>query len=495
MKWWGFKLKIENYEYNFKLEKLWNEVSLDYMYDSHCLVYDEGRNLICLLYNEDDYYLSLPLFVTTKKPHFFYLITKEEWMKYYGLLSLMGKDKYDYCNDSSCYSKQLLEKPSIKYDVVDSSPIVKMVNIWIEKAIILGASDIHIESRTNDAIVRIRLDGNLKIMETISKDNYDELLARIKIMSSLDITKKMLPQDGKMNFKVKDNEYDLRVSTIPTVLGEKVVIRILDKLKLNNSFSLLNYNNFETTIINTILKEKSGMILVTGPTGCGKTTTMYTFLNELNDESNNIVTIEDPVEYTIDGINQIQVNQQAGLGFSGALRSILRQDPNIIMIGEIRDEETAQIAMRAALSGHLVISTLHTTSSVGAITRLLDMEIPRYLVSSALKLVLCQRLVKKLCPKCKKEIDIEKRNLLDLKVDDSLSVYEKRGCEYCFNTGYKGRLLLSEVLVIDDKIKELILSEASEKKIETYAKKLGMILLNEKKNCEIIKGNIDFQEI
>lgn len=206
------------------------------------------------------------------------------------------------------------------------------------------------------------------------------------------------------------------------------------------------------------------MILVTGPTGCGKTTTMYTFLNELNKQESNIVTIEDPVEYTIDGINQIQVNQQAGLTFAGALRSILRQDPNVIMIGEIRDEETAQIAMRAALSGHLVISTLHTTSSIGAITRLLDMGIPKYLVSSALKVVICQRLVEVLCPKCKEEMKVSHDLRQKLEVDDDVKLYKKRGCQYCFNTGYKGRLLLSEVLEVDDKIKEMILSEASEKK-------------------------------
>ncbi len=261
------------------------------------------------------------------------------------------------------------------------------------------------------------------------------------------------------------------------------------------SFNNLNYTNNEEKIIKSLLSEKSGMILVTGPTGCGKTTTMYTFLNELNKQESNIVTIEDPVEYTIDGINQIQVNQQAGLTFAGALRSILRQDPNVIMIGEIRDEETAQIAMRAALSGHLVISTLHTTSSIGAITRLLDMGIPKYLVSSALKVVICQRLVEVLCPKCKEEMKVSHDLRQKLEVDDDVKLYKKRGCQYCFNTGYKGRLLLSEVLEVDDKIKEMILSEASEKKIEQYAKKNKMILLSEKHKKVVIDGITTIEEI
>lgn len=486
---------IKKYKYNYKLDKLWNEVSLDYMYDIHCLIYEENRKLICLLYDKFDYYNSLQLFVTTKKDHEFYLVTKDDWNKHYNLLMLMGKEKYDYCNTLDVSNQMLYEKQQVKYEIIEDSPTVKMVNIWIEKAIILGASDIHIESRTTDAIIRIRLDGTLKIMDKISKENYDEVLSRIKIMASLDITKKMLPQDGKINYRIKKHEYDLRVSTIPTVLGEKIVIRILDKLNLQNKVDILNYSEAEKTLIETILKEKSGMILVTGPTGSGKTTTMYTFLNELNDETNNIVTIEDPVEYTIDGVNQIQVNQLAGLSFSEALRSILRQDPNIIMIGEIRDEETAHIAMRAALSGHLVISTLHTTTSFAAISRLLDMGIPRYLVSSALKVVICQRLAKKLCKNCKKEGVLTKEQMKELNVSDNLRIYEKRGCEYCFNTGYKGRILLSEILNIDDKIKELIINESSERKIENYAIKNGMVILKEKKNKEIINGNIDFQEI
>lgn len=320
---------IKKYKYNYKLDKLWNEISLDYMYDIHCLIYEENRKLICLLYDKFDYYNSLQLFVTTKKDHEFYLVTKDDWNKHYNLLMLMGKEKYDYCNTLDVSNQMLYEKQQVKYEIIEDSPTVKMVNIWIEKAIILGASDIHIESRTSDAIIRIRLDGTLKIMDKIAKENYDEVLSRIKIMASLDITKKMLPQDGKINYRIKKHEYDLRVSTIPTVLGEKIVIRILDKLNLQSSMEILNYSEAEKTLIETILKEKSGMILVTGPTGSGKTTTMYTFLNELNDETNNIVTIEDPVEYTIDGVNQIQVNQLAGLSFSEALRSI--QDKILIL--------------------------------------------------------------------------------------------------------------------------------------------------------------------
>ena len=488
--------KLIPYNYHLNLDKIWNEVSLDWMYEHGCLIYEDCFQLIALIYDEFAYYTSCELFVTSPSEFHIYLLSKDEWIKKYELLKLMGKERYNYSKYSEKLEPKVLnEEPKIEYQEIDTSPVVQMVNIWIEKAIVLGASDIHIEPHANESVIRIRLDGKLTEMDKIRKDLYEEVLARIKIMASLDITKKMLPQDGKLKYQIKDKDYDLRVSAVPTVLGEKIVIRVLDKMRLYANFNNLNYTNNEEKIIKSLLSEKSGMILVTGPTGCGKTTTMYTFLNELNKQDSNIVTIEDPVEYTIDGINQIQVNQQAGLTFAGALRSILRQDPNVIMIGEIRDEETAQIAMRAALSGHLVISTLHTTSSIGAITRLLDMGIPKYLVSSALKVVICQRLVEVLCPKCKEEMKVNPDLRQKLEVDGDVKLYKKRGCQYCFNTGYKGRLLLSEVLEVDDKIKEMILSEASEKKIELYAKKNKMILLSEKHKKAVIDGITTIEEI
>ncbi len=488
--------KLIPYNYHLNLDKIWNEVSLDWMYEHGCLIYEDCFQLIALIYEEFAYYTCSELFVTSTSEFHVYLLSKDEWVKKYELLKLMGKERYNYSKYSEKLEPKVLnEEPKIEYQEIDTSPVVQMVNIWIEKAIVLGASDIHIEPHAGESVIRIRLDGKLTEMDKIRKDLYEEVLARIKIMASLDITKKMLPQDGKLKYQIKDKDYDLRVSAVPTVLGEKIVIRVLDKMRLYANFNNLNYTNNEEKIIKSLLSEKSGMILVTGPTGCGKTTTMYTFLNELNKQDSNIVTIEDPVEYTIDGINQIQVNQQAGLTFASALRSILRQDPNVIMIGEIRDEETASIAMRAALSGHLVISTLHTTSSIGAITRLLDMGIPKYLVSSALRVVICQRLVEVLCPKCKEERKLTFDIRQKLEINDDVKLYKKRGCQYCFNTGYKGRLLLSEVLEVDDKIKEMILSETSEKKIEQYAKKNKMILLSEKHKKAVIEGITSIEEI
>lgn len=488
--------KLMPYDYHLKLDKVWNEVSLEWMFEHGCLIYEDCFQLIALIYDEFTFYVASELFVTSTSKFHVYLINKDEWTKKYELLKLMGKERYNYSKYSEKLQPKVVnEETEIKYDELDTSPIVQMVNIWIEKAIILGASDIHIEPHNNDSIIRIRLDGKLTDMDKIRKELYDEVVARIKIMASLDITKKMLPQDGKISYRLNDNDYDLRVSAIPTVLGEKIVVRILDKMRLNTNFSSLNYNVNEEKIIKSVLAEKSGMILVTGPTGCGKTTTMYTFLKELNTRESNIVTIEDPVEYTLEGINQIQVNQIAGLTFASALRSILRQDPNIIMVGEIRDEETAQIAMRAALSGHLVISTLHTTSSVGAITRLLDMGIPRYLLSSALRVVICQRLVEKLCPKCKIVTQVSSEVRREFGIGDDIKLYKKGGCQYCFNTGYKGRLLLSEVLEVDDKVREMILSDAGERKIETYARKKNMILLSEKHQKAVVDGITTIEEI
>lgn len=488
--------KLLPYNYKLKLEKLWNEVSLDWMFENGCLIYEVNYQLIALIYNQYSYFSSAELFVsTTIKPNF-YILNKEEWTKKYELLKLQGKERYNYSKYSEKFELPTLqEEIQINYTELDAAPIVQMVNIWIEKAIILGASDIHIEPRPNEVIIRIRLDGQLAEMDKIKKELFDEILVRIKIMSNLDITRRMLPQDGKFQYSINNKNYDLRVSTIPTILGEKIVIRILDKVILDDKFEKLNYTKEEEKMVRSILSEKSGMILITGTTGCGKTTTMYTYLSEIDKKSNNIMTIEDPVEYSLEGINQIQVNQKAGLTFAETLRSILRQDPNVIMIGEIRDEETAKMAMRAALSGHLVISTLHATSSVGAITRLLDMGIPRYLVSSALKLVICQQLVQKLCPKCKKT-QIASDDVADeLQIGKNTVIYEKGGCQYCFNTGYKGRFLLSEIVKIDDKIKNMILSCESEEKIAAYAKKQKTVFLKEKYRNAVVDGITDIVKI
>ena len=461
---------IPIYDYQLKLINLYNGVSIELMSEYECLVYVVDDYLVGLICNPYNSYNYNNLIVGANREIKLYLITKKEWEKYYNIANVMANEQ-NYSEYEVNNPIQLVKETSeIVYNEVSSAPIVQMVNHWIEKAIVLEASDIHFEPLEDKGIIRIRLDGKLKNMDEINIDSYDEVLTRIKVISSLDITKKIEPQDGKFILTVSDKKYDIRVSTIPTVLGEKIVLRILNHDELHVDFSNLNYTSEEEEKIKSLLTSSSGVILVTGPTGCGKTTTLYTYLMELVSEANNIVTVEDPVEYTIKGINQIQVNQMAGLTFASILRSILRQDPNIIMVGEIRDEETAQIAMRAAISGHLVLSTLHTNSAVGAITRLLDMGIPKYLVSSGISAIISQRLVRKLCPKCKNIIVSDNNEVL----------YEKRGCQHCYNTGYKGRILLSEILVLDDNLKEMISSGATERKMETYARKNKMITLSEK---------------
>lgn len=332
-------------------------------------------------------------------------------------------------------------------------------------------------------------------MEKIDNSIYDELVSRIKILAGADITQKLMPQDGKFYYFIEQKKYDIRLSTISTILGEKIVLRVLENQKIMKNFKALNYSLEEEVTIKKLLKSENGVILVTGPTGSGKTTTLYTFLQELIDESNNIVTVEDPVEYTIEGINQIQVNQAIGLNFNNILRSILRQDPNIIMIGEIRDEETAQIAMRASISGHLVLSTMHTNYAVGSIVRLLDMGVKNYLVSSAVRAVISQKLIRRLCPKCKVLVNMttDERKILGIK--DDVKIYKKGGCEQCYYTGYSGRILLSEILVVDEKIKEFILHDVGEQEISEYLEFKKMITLKMKLKKAIEEGIASIEEI
>lgn len=485
--------KIPVFDYKIKLEKLYNGVSINIMEEHGCLIYENRDCLICLLYNPIIYYNIDFLTLYSNKDIVKYIISEKEWYKYKEIARLSDVEK-SFENFSINQVSELKEEVMFHYNEVSSSPIVMMVNHWIEKSIVLGASDIHFEPGKVSGKVRVRLDGKLKVLDSINMDGYDEVITRIKVISGLDISKKMEPQDGKYIMSVNKTYYDLRISSVPTILGEKIVLRILNREALNSDFKKLNYLPEEEELVKDLLKEKSGLILITGPTGSGKTTTLYTYLKELINESNNIITVEDPVEYTIEGINQIQVNNIAGLTFAKSLRSILRQDPNIIMIGEIRDEETAQIACRAAISGHLVLSTLHTNSSIDAITRLLDMGIPRYLVTSALKAVISQRLVRKLCPICKKKMTPTSDVIKKFCLTPGTIIFNKGGCENCYNTGYKGRILLSEILVLDDNLRELIAQSATIRKLENYAKKNNMIFLEEKWFSAIMSGNTTIEE-
>lgn len=346
-------------------------------------------------------------------------------------------------------------KEGISTDVANA-PAVRFVDSILEEAVKIHASDIHIEPNEKNVVVRYRIDGDLYEQSSFDMSFFPAISTRVKILSDIDIAEKRIPQDGHITKMIEGEKCDFRVSTLPTIHGEKFAIRILDKKIFSLSLGELHFSKEANETIEKILHHPHGIILLTGPTGSGKTTTLYSFLRELSKPNVNVVTIEDPVEYSMESINQIQINNKAELTFASALRSILRQDPDIIMVGEIRDEETAQIAIRAAITGHLVLSTLHTNEAPGAMTRLIDMGVPAYLVSDAIVAVISQRLLKKLCPHCKKPVKTtpEQRRALGLKED--VTIYEANGCPYCNNTGYKGRLAVHEIMYMNDELRDVV---------------------------------------
>ena len=361
-------------------------------------------------------------------------------------------------------------------DEISNAPIVQLVNKIIEQAVRQRASDIHIEPMEYQVRVRYRVDGVLKNVMSYSPDLLSAIISRIKISGGMDISEKRKPQDGRMTNIVDKKEYDIRVSILPTVYGEKVVMRLTSKQALTRDKKDLGFNTEELALFDNILKHPHGIILVTGPTGSGKSTTLYTALSELNVEGVNIVTVEDPVEANIDGINQVQVNNKADMTFANALRSILRQDPDIIMIGEIRDGETAEIAVQASITGHLVVSTLHTNSAAGTITRLEDMGIEPYLLADSIVGIIAQRLVRRLCPKCKKSryATTSEKQLLNYPREIQLPIFEPCGCQQCGNTGYAGRIGVYEILTVTQKIKDVISKNGSADEIKSVALLEGM---------------------
>jgi len=381
----------------------------------------------------------------------------------------------------------------------EDAPIVKLVNLVIEEAVQSNASDLHIEPEEKLVNVRYRIDGILHKHTMIPKDLQSAVISRFKIMADLDIAEKRIPQDGRMLMKVGSKDIDFRVSTCPTVHGENIVLRVLDKSSMTLGLEKLGFSSRELGLFNELIEQPYGIILVTGPTGSGKTTTLYSALKKINREDINIMTVEDPVEYQFPGIRQVHVNVKAGLTFASALRSFMRQDPDVIMVGEIRDLETAEIAVQAALTGHLVLSTLHTNDSPSAFTRLVEMGVEPFLVSSSVLGVLAQRLVRRICSHCKEEYEPSAELLKSLGLEDKIGtgvIFSRgRGCELCNNSGYKGRVGIYEMLKVSPGLQQMILKKESADLIREQAQGQGLQTLSQVALEKLLSGQTTPEEV
>ena len=410
---------------------------------------------------------------------------------------MLALDKYygnsDLKDAAEQYAKERIhvqEESSQENAEVTNSPIVQLVTTMIESAVRQRASDIHIEPGPRNLRIRFRIDGALYERAVYNNNLLGAIVTRIKIVSGMDISEKRKPLDGRMTQIVDKLEYDIRVSTLPTVYGEKVVMRLASKSALNRSKDQLGLRPDEMEVFDRIISNPNGILLVTGPTGSGKSTTLYTALSELNREDVNIVTVEDPVEANINGINQVQVNPKAELSFASALRSILRQDPDIIMIGEIRDQETASIAVQASITGHLVVSTLHTNSATSTVTRLEDMGLEAYLIADSVIGIIAQRLIRRLCPDCKQayEASEEEKKILGVDINNPLTLYKKVGCPKCANTGFAGRTGVYEIMEVTHDLKLIIERKGTADEIKSQALKEGMKTLRMSATKYVLEG-------
>ena len=384
-------------------------------------------------------------------------------------------------------------------DALNSAPTIRLVNTIIERAANDRASDIHIEPGEAELQVRMRIDGVLHDILTIPRELQSSVISRLKIMSGLDIAEHRIPQDGRFNVQVRERSIDLRVSTLPTVYGEKIVIRLLDKSGGRTTTDAIGLTGSDLEKYKMLIRIKNGVLLIVGPTGSGKTSTMYAMINELNTREVNLVTLEDPVEYNVDGINQVQINEKTGMTFASGLRAIMRQDPDIIAVGEIRDGETAEIAMRAAITGHVVLSTIHTNDATGTIERLIDIGTQPYLISSALKGIISQRLVRRICPACKQayEPDEAEQRDIGMKPAPGRTFYKGKGCPDCFNTGYKGRLAVFEILPVSRQIRDMINARATRTEIDRVLAQpdSGFVTLQENARRLVLEGQTTTDEV
>lgn len=373
--------------------------------------------------------------------------------------------------------------------------IINLVNEIIAEGVSLGASDIHIEAFSRKIQIRVRIDGELQPLRLLEEKTWQGLISRLKILGGCDIAEHRFPQDGAFTTNHQGRQIDVRLSTMPTIHGEKIVLRLLDQQKFLIPIEELGFSDDQKNLLADIMHSPHGMILASGPTGSGKTTTLYSLLHEINFETQNIITIEDPVEFQLDDVNQIQVNEKTGLDFAMGLRSILRQDPNVIMVGEIRDEETAAIATRAAITGHLVLSTIHTNDAIASITRLMDMKVPLYLLSASLRGIIAQKLVKRLCPNCRREAwaSREEKRLLGLP-DEAIRIYRPQGCPFCHDTGYRGRVAVQEVLKVTHRMREAIGQGKDYDAIRQIALNDGLIPIEESLKQDILRGVTSVEE-
>ena len=418
----------------------------------------------------------------------------------YDMSRSSAKDYFEEMNEAS--ADDLISEISETADLLDvtnDAPIIKLVNLLVAGAIKDRASDIHVEPYSGNLKIRYRIDGILYDILSLPRRIQSPLTSRIKIMAKLNIAEKRLPQDGRIEIKIADRLIDIRVSVIPTAFGERVVLRLLDKSTNILMLSDLGMHDERIKLLNRLIKSPYGIILVTGPTGSGKTTTLYAALSTINLPEINIITIEDPIEYQMDGVGQIQVNPKIDLTFAVGLRSIVRQDPDVILIGEIRDRETAEIAIQSSLTGHLVFSTLHTNDAASAVTRLIDMGIEPFLVTSSVIAIIAQRLVRVLCPHCKEVYVPDKESLTNLGLDKAVlknnTFYRKKGCNLCMQTGFRGRTAIFEIMIVDDEIKRLILKTSDANQINELALKQGMITLQKDGIYKVMNGITTAEEV
>lgn len=431
-----------------------------------------------------------------------FLATKSEINKaidkyYSGQNVAKAAEELSKQNEMSAEEKEKQMKEAMAEEEINNAPIVKLVDSILKDAIKARTSDIHIEPFDNYVKIRYRIDGQLHEKQRLSKDSLASLVTRIKILSNLNIAEKRIPQDGRIKMKSDNKEIDMRVSVLPTIYGEKIVIRILNTNNFNITKEQLGMDPDDLEKLDRIIQAPYGIILATGPTGSGKSTTLYSILKELNRDDVNIVTVEDPVEYMLEGVNQVNVNAKAGLTFASGLRSILRQDPDIVMIGEIRDSETAEIAIRAAITGHVVLSTIHTNDAPSTVVRLMDMGIQSYLVGSSVVGIIAQRLVRRICPHCAEEYtasDYEKR-ILGVDPSEDIKLYRGVGCLKCDETGYSGRLGVYEILEVTKEIRDLITKKADVEEIKQAAIRNGMKTI--RKACEnlVLNGRTTIDEL